>query len=1106
MGAASGKLYKAEETTLFITNQKEVAALLSFDYSFTQLKGTLLIDGTQIAKTADTTGNFTKTLQPGDSVSVTLKLAMNTATAGQNFAVMNITNLTLIADRDATTTFQAPQNGSYTVADAEGNETAITADTQLVQHSTKAYTLKAVANEGYLFFGWYNVTTGKYLSYTETAVYQTDSDNTIAPVFVAADTTVFSVAGAKFTDLDEACDYAVANGKNQITLINSGTVSGNYTIPAGVTLLIPFDDAYTCYTSEPGNTGVARDDSGNVTGATPWVQPYAFKTLTMAAGSSITVNGAISVSGQHSAGNSANGVCSYVGCPTGPVGFIQMAEGSEIIINNGGAAYVWGYIVGEGTVTAKSGATVYENMQFTDFRGGSATLLLADPNGLGGEMGVFPLSQYYVQNVEVKLTLESGADEYVYTSLYMSGMALSSGVKFMGDGAMFVPEAGGYITKEYLPDQDRLQIEVSGNAQINALSLEVGGTAINSSDYTLPINSNITINILSGTTVINQNMALLPGSAVSVAQGAELKVADGWSIYIYDADEWDSYYTINETGEYEIVSGGTFVNQGRKMIPVPYSPSKTYTRTEADLVDAKVDLNGRIIANGYVYTTRGGANVYSSEGTGVVLMVKGLDPEYVANVKNLGFGYTYQAIQKDINITPAYIPTTSIRLMNADGSYTETENAVAGDIYAWNTYLNQWIKVVDLTVSFDANGGSGEMAEIAVTREMILTGNNKVTLPENEFTKTGHNFKGWAIAADGEVVCNSGETIAVNTNMTLYAVWEPETYCVEFYAEDWSGAMEATYGEKFDVPGADMFDPEPSKEGCYLVGWTTQENGTEAEYKPGELIDVTSDMTLYAVWQIHVYTVTWLDENGNTVATETVEYGKDAVNVPAVPEKEGYTGTWDQEAKNVTSDLTIKPVYTINTYVVTWVDENGNTVATETVEHGKDAVNVPAVPEKEGHSCAWEAEAKNVTSDLTIKPVYTIYTYTIKFVDEDGTLLQESQVAYGDMPVYTGKAPTKEADEQYTYYFAGWDKSIVVATADAVYTAVYTTEVKTYTITWVNEDGTVLETDRDVPSGQMPSYDGVTPEKVANAQYTYTFAGWTPAIGIVAGDTTYTAT
>ena len=67
-------------------------------------------------------------------------------------------------------------------------------------------------------------------------------------------------------------------------------------------------------------------------------------------------------------------------------------------------------------------------------------------------------------------------------------------------------------------------------------------------------------------------------------------------------------------------------------------------------------------------------------------------------------------------------------------------------------------------------------------------------------------------------------------------------------------------------------------------------------------------------------------------------------------------------------------------------------------------------------------------------------------------------------------------------------------------------KVKTFTVTWINYDGTVLEVDKDVAQGTVPSFDSETPTREPDAQYTYTFRRWGPEIGPVDRDITYTAT
>ena len=330
----------------------------------------------------------------------------------------------------------------------------------------------------------------------------------------------------------------------------------------------------------------------------------------------------------------------------GDYGMIRMNTNSSITVKSGGILYAWGFISGNGSVLAESGATVYEWYQITDFRGGTATSHMKNE--------VFPFSQYYVQNIETLLTLNAGAKEIVYTGLTAGGGNNTTAINFIGDDGMFRIISGS-LSKIYDGSTDRIVYTVSGEAALNSLSLKLGGISVNSKNYVLPLTNNMTVNLASNSKLtINQNTALLAGVQANIASGAELLVADGTTVYIYDADEWIA---------------NAYTCKG-KFCSVQYAPGKTYNRSEKDLTDVKVDINGTLTVAGAVYTTAGGANIGSSEGTGKYVQQNTPGTETI----------TYQYTQSGSSVTAHEISITPAKLHNADGSYTETKTAKAGDV------------------------------------------------------------------------------------------------------------------------------------------------------------------------------------------------------------------------------------------------------------------------------------------------------------------------------------------------------------------------------------------------------------------------------------------
>ena len=691
------------KSTLTITNKKSTTATLSFDYSIEQNSGKIQVDGTEVSSGA----SFTKELAANETVKVYIQSGSTSAATK-----ITLTNVVLVSDVNATATFMPAENGSYTV---DGK--LITEEYSNTQSSMTAYQVVATPADGYQFMGWYDISNEKYISTSAKAALNIESDCTITARFASKEAALFETGGQRFDDLGDAVSYAQANSQSKITLATDGSISGAYIIPAGITLLIPFDAAGTLYTDAPAAIRTA-----------PASKP--FRTLTMSEGTSITVNGAISLGGRYYAAGGGE-----QGRPVGDYGYIKMADNSSITVKSGGNLYAWGFISGSGSVLAESGATVYEFYQIADFRGGSAS------SNMGNK--VFPFSQYFVQNIEVPLTLNAGANEQVYSGVYAMSTTYTTAINFIGDTGMFKVKSGSF-TKDYDEKADRLVFTVNGEAALNTLSLKLAGMSVNSASYVLPITNNITINIQSGNVTINQDAALLAGVQVNIAEGAGLTVANGKNIYFYDSDEWSS---------------DNFVWGSCKFKSVAYAPGKAYNRSNNDLVDAKMDVNGNVTAIGAIYTTKGGADICSSNGTGKYIQ-QGTPGTATAT-------YQYNAGSSAVTI-----PITAAKLHNADGTYTETATASAGNIINYVNGVWGGEEPTELTVTFEANGSAEYPVEGTMAPQSV-TAKKDTALNANTFTREGYNFLNWTTAADGTGDSYAdGATVNLTENTTLYAQWE----------------------------------------------------------------------------------------------------------------------------------------------------------------------------------------------------------------------------------------------------------------------------------------------------------------------------------------------
>lgn len=220
----------------------------------------------------------------------------------------------------------------------------------------------------------------------------------------------------------------------------------------------------------------------------------------------------------------------------------------------------------------------------------------------------------------------------------------------------------------------------------------------------------------------------------------------------------------------------------------------------------------------------------------------------------------------------------------------------------------------------------------------------------------------------------------VKNGDTVYVKWTINKYTVTFM--DGEKVLETFT----NVPhGSAVTAPEvPKKDGKTFSKWDK------------DFSKVTSDLTIYAVYDVDTFTVTFKDGE-KVLETQTVEYeaAATAPDIARLTPPEGmHFAKWDKDFSKVTEDIEVSAVYEINFYTV--IFKNGETtLKIDKVKHGDSATPPNVFDTATKKFVGWDKSFDNVTSDIIVNAKFETKKFTLTFINFDGTTVYTDEVEYG---------------------------------------------------------------------------------------------------------------
>ena len=315
-----------------------------------------------------------------------------------------------------------------------------------------------------------------------------------------------------------------------------------------------------------------------------------------------------------------------------------------------------------------------------------------------------------------------------------------------------------------------------------------------------------------------------------------------------------------------------------------------------------------------------------------------------------------------------------------------------------------------------------------------------------------------------------------------------------------------------------------TKEGYSFQGWSTKNNGVAEFQDKAELKNLSSkngdNITLYAVWEIKFYKITFLDYDKSIIQQDKLEYNSKII-LPENPTRKGYTfKNWDKELSTVKENLTINALYDIDSYNISY-KLNGGTLDEAPTNYNIESedIIIPS-PKKEGYSfIGWttsdnkepKIDYKISTGSIGDKELTANYepiAYYISYNSSEGQgEMEKQEFAYNQTSKLNKNQFTKEG-----YTFIGWSTSIDgdvmfndeseisnLSSKDKDVITLYAKwEIIKLNVKYYDLFGALLKSEK-VEYGNK----SVAPEDMFIDGYT--FEGWNPSLGVIREDTIYKA-